>query len=379
MGIRSVMKLFSPVLLVWLCIASMQIDGLAAATPLREVSVSPDVTAALGSETVRDQSVAADDLTGTVTLVDLGNLPEAADLDGYHRLRNGDRLFSLDTASLLPGGLAVAPADVVRFDGGAYTVEFDGSAEGLPAGAVVDAVGVIEDADLLLSFDITVSVDGITVYDEDLVRFDGVTFSMFLDGSAAGVANALDLDAVHHLSPNGHLLVSLDGSGTLGGVSFDDEDVLEYEPVGGTWEMAYDGSARHGGWSPGDLDAVHVFADAAGAVPDGGDVPGTPLTVRAAGNDVTLTWSSSCMAGDADYAVYEGQIGDFKSHVPVGSPTCTTSGVTKATFTPGSGSRYYLVVPQGDVREGSYGSDSEGIPRPPSTAACQQQLVGACG
>ena len=53
--------------------------------------------------------------------------------------------------------------------------------------------------------------------DEDLVRFDGVTFSLFLDGSAAGVAGALDLDAVHHLDPNGHLLLSFDGSGTLGG------------------------------------------------------------------------------------------------------------------------------------------------------------------
>ncbi len=124
---------------------------------------------------------------------------------------------------------------------------------------------------------------------------------------------------------------------------------------------------------------MHGVAAVAGAVPDGDEVPGTPLTVsKAAGNDITLTWSASCVANDADYAIYEGLLGDFTSHVPVGSPTCTTGGVTTATITPGADSRYYLVVPQGDVREGSYGSDSEGVPRPPSASACQPQLAGAC-
>ena len=351
-----------------------------AATPLIDLLSSPDITVDLGGTIPDDEDVVADDLAGTVTLLNIGSLPGEADLAGYHRLPNGDQLFSLDTAAELPGGLTAAPGDVVRFDGTTYTLEVDGIAEGLPPNAIVDGVSVIEAGDVLLSFDITVSVDGITVDDEDLVRFDGVTFSLFLDGSAAGVAGALDLDAVHHLDPNGHLLLSFDGSGTLGGVDFDDEDVLEYDPVGDTWEMAYDGSAQHSGWPQGDLDAVHGVAAVAGAVPDGDGVSGTPLTVsKAAGNDITLTWSASCVANDTDYAIYEGLLGDFTSHIPVNNPNpfCTTSGATTATITPGAGSRYYLVVPQGDVREGSYGSASGG-PRPPSASACQEQLVGIC-
>ena len=85
------------------------------------------------------------------------------------------------------------------------------------------------------------------------------------------------------------------------------------------------------------------------------------------------------MANDADYAIYEGLLGDFTSHEPVDTPNpfCTTGGATTATITPGTGSHYYLVVPQGDVREGSYGSHSGG-PRPPSASACQAQLVGIC-
>lgn len=63
-----------------------------------------------------------------------------------------------------------------------------------------------------------------------------------------------------NLSANGRLLLSFDVSGTIGApaVSFDDEDVLEYDPSGGTWEPAYDGSAHYPGWPAADL--VALFA-----------------------------------------------------------------------------------------------------------------------
>ncbi len=117
--------------------------------------------------------------------------------------------------------------------------------------------------------------------------------------------------------------------------------------------------------------------NAAGAVPNGDDVPGVPLRVnKGEGEDVTLTWGESCGANDTDYAVYEGLLGDFSSHLPVGN--CTTLGATELTFTSVGGRHYFLVVPQGDLREGSYGTDSSGTPRPASIAACQDQLVGVC-
>jgi hypothetical protein len=107
-----------------------------------------------------------------------------------------------------------------------------------------------------------------------------------------------------------------------------------------------------------------------------GSVPG--LTVaKAGGVDITLSWDSSCVTNDIDYAIYEGSVTDFTSHVPV-VPFCTTSGATMATITPAAADKYYLVVPQGDVHEGSYGSDSAGVPRPPSVSACKVQLVGGC-
>ncbi len=99
---------------------------------------------------------------------------------------------------------------------------------------------------------------------------------------------------------------------------------------------------------------------------------------KAGGGDITLTWDPSCQATDTDYAIYEGVIGNSQSHVPIATPNCTTAGATNATFQPGSDDRYYLVVPQGAAREGSYGTDGNGMPRSPSTSPCRPQLVGAC-
>jgi hypothetical protein len=116
--------------------------------------------------------------------------------------------------------------------------------------------------------------------------------------------------------------------------------------------------------------------EGAGSVPDGGRVPGTPLTVEhAAGGDVRLNWGASCLSGDSDYAVYAGLMPDFTTYAP---RLCTTGGTTTATFAPAAESEFYLVVPLNATREGSYGTDSAGGERPPSPSACLQQSVAAC-
>ena len=81
-------------------------------------------------------------------------------------------------------------------------------------------------------------------------------------------------------------------------------------------------------------------------------------------SEITLSWDASCVAGDDDYEIYEGEGGDFTSHT---SKLCTTLGATSATFVPAAGSSYYLVVPRNADREGSYGTDSNGIERPQGT------------
>ncbi|RLE21430.1 MAG: hypothetical protein DRJ50_09235, partial [Actinobacteria bacterium] len=114
----------------------------------------------------------------------------------------------------------------------------------------------------------------------------------------------------------------------------------------------------------------------AGRVPGDAVTPGTPLTIdRIAEDQVQLNWGASCLSTDADYAVYEGEIGEYGNHQPI---LCSSGGGTTATITPGDADHYYLVVPQGADREGSYGTDSGGIERLPGTGACLSQEIGAC-
>jgi hypothetical protein len=308
------------------------------ATPLADIRVSPDVPVQLGSLVVGHENIVRDDLHGTLTLGSLGAIPHQADLDAYHRLINGAQLLSFDTTVTLPGGLIARPADVVRYDGVAYTLAFDAAARGIPRGVNVDAVAVRAGA-LLLSFDVSVDLGGFRVEDEDLVAFDGSGFSLFFDGSAAGIDPRLDLDGAELFECNDHLLLSFDGSGAVGGVAFDDEDVLEYDRAS-TWQMAYDGSAHDPNWTAADLDAVSATVDFG---------PGTPVvfgqTVKADTNKTTFRWTTA--------VAFRAVRGFFSTPHAIGAYTVSfaatgtgTSFVDAVVPAAGSGS-WYLVKPAG--------------------------------
>lgn len=227
----------------------------------QSLRVSPDTTAVLGGVTVADKEIAEDDLTGGVILGNIGPLPDGTDLTAYHLLANGDQLLAFDT-TLVVGGVTVEPADVVRFDGTGYTLAFDASAAGVPSGTYVDAL-THDGVDLVLSFDTTLNLGGVIYDDADLIRFDGVEFFLYFDSIGAGVPDGTDIDAAH-LMADGTLLISFDTSGSLGGVVFDDEDVLGFDPLTNTWSLIYDGSAQHGGWAATDLNAISEGEDLGG-------------------------------------------------------------------------------------------------------------------
>lgn len=114
----------------------------------------------------------------------------------------------------------------------------------------------------------------------------------------------------------------------------------------------------------------------AGRVPDGEDPPGDPLTiVPAPYGMIELSWGASCAASGTDYALYQGTLGTFTAYSP---RFCSTGGATTLTFPPDPADRFYLVVPRSILREGSYGSASDGSERAPSASACLPQEIGTC-
>lgn len=167
----------------------------------------------------------------------------------------------------------------------------------------------------------------------------------------------------------------------------------DHDGMPDAWEAAYGLDIRDPSDARGDLNGdgytnIEEFLNgrdptlapavpaASGAVPDGLDVSGRMLEVRGAGGDrVVLDWGVSCLSGDTDFEVYEGELGDFTSHSAL---YCSTNGQTTVSFEDFSGSAYYLVVPRGVSREGSYGRDSFGAERPVGVVACLNQTPAPC-
>ena len=115
---------------------------------------------------------------------------------------------------------------------------------------------------------------------------------------------------------------------------------------------------------------------AAGRIPDGRSIPGMPLLLdKADGSNIRLTWDPSCRLDDVDYAIYEGDIGEFTGH---SIAVCSTDGLTTKDLLPDPGGTYYLVVPNNFSQEGSYGKNSENQERPPASFGCFPQVVGGC-
>lgn len=227
-----------------------------AAAPL-VLGISPDTQIALGAANlaVADHQIVLDNLSGIVLPANVGPLPESSDLIGVARTLGGASLLAVDATVELTGGLVVRPGDVVAWDGVRHTRLFDATAAGLPHGVRTDSVSLAPGG-LLLSFDTDVAlVGGLTVADEDLVRWDGAMFQPAFDGSAHGLDTALDIDAAQDQG-GGTFLLSFDTNGVAGNIPFGDEDVLHFD--GTTFTQAFDGSAADPDWVAADLDAFTV-------------------------------------------------------------------------------------------------------------------------
>jgi len=215
------------------------------------------------------------DASGTSEADITGNTIAASGADGIHAGPNGtvtqnfvgtnadgDDLGNVGIGVRTDGdnnrvGGSSGAGNTVGFNGiGVYMREATNSTvEGNFVGT--DAVAEA-DGDLLLSFDITVDLSGLVPDDEDLVRWDGASFTLALDASAAGIDEALDLDGAEHRGTSRYAL-SFDQSGMVDGINFDDEDVLELD--GPDWSLIFDGSAEDSEWAAADMDALSVVPE----------------------------------------------------------------------------------------------------------------------
>jgi subtilisin family serine protease len=121
---------------------------------------------------------------------------------------------------------------------------------------------------VLVSFTSSTALPGAgTVENEDVAQYDTAagTWSVYFDGSDVGLSS-FDIDALAVL-PGGQVLLSLTAAGTIGGVSADDSDILQFTPVtlgpstSGTWALYFDGSDVGLSTNDEDIDALAVLSN----------------------------------------------------------------------------------------------------------------------
>jgi hypothetical protein len=190
------------------------------------------------------------------------------DIDALHVLANGHILLSTKDAATL-GGLSFADGDLVEYDPATDTAVLYFDEAAFSADEDIISVYIMANGHILLSTDSNATLGGLSFTDKDLVEYNpgSDTATLYFDGSTTTLSS--DIDAVHLLD-NGNILLSTTNDDTLGGLSFKDGDLVDYDPVTDTAVRYFD-EARF--TSDEDVISAHIGI---GSGSGGGGSPGPP-------------------------------------------------------------------------------------------------------
>ena len=185
------------------------------------------------------------------------NLPGNANVDGFDRVSPSTFYLSFSGATTtVPGLGAVQDEDVLFWNGTTWSVWFDGTAHGLTAANQdIDAISVVGST-LYFSTVGNTNPPGVggAADDADIYSWNGSSYARVWDATANGLAGAANVDGLVFLDSS-HFYLSFSPTTTtvpvLGAV--EDEDVVYNN--GGTWKVYFDGTA-HG------LTAANLDVDA---------------------------------------------------------------------------------------------------------------------
>jgi hypothetical protein len=171
-------------------------------------------------------------------------VPASANADGFDRVSATQFYMSFNTSVTLPGLGSVQDEDVVFYNGSTWSLYFDGTpaARGL-SGSDIDSISVVGGV-LYFSLDdkdVPTGVGG-TSDPSDIYSWNGTSTTRVFDASALGWSlNNVDgfvyVDATHF-----YLSYSPDTTTVSGLGIVEDEDVLYYNA--GTWSVYFDGTGN---------------------------------------------------------------------------------------------------------------------------------------
>jgi hypothetical protein len=164
-------------------------------------------------------------------------------------------LSTTNAASL--AGLGFRDGDIVRYDTvtGVATLFFDEDL--FSANENIDAFHLRNNGNILLSTATGATLGGLTFRDGDVVEYDPVGGVATLFFSEDLFTNSANIDGFSLLT-NGQLVLSTTTSETLGGLFFRNGDLVAYDPVSGTASLFLDEDLFT---ADEDIDAVRVLGD----------------------------------------------------------------------------------------------------------------------
>jgi hypothetical protein len=212
------------------------------------------------AETLGELTFGKDDLaeynptTDTATLYFDGALfGGATDIDAVHVLSNGKIILSTYESATL-GGLTFDPGDLVEYDPTTDTATLYFDQDLFSQAENIDAVHILGGGNIILSTIDTATLGGLSFAEGDLIEYNPTTDTATLYFDASLFTGTENIDAVHILS-NGNIILSTTDAATLGGLSFGPADLAEYNPSTDVATLYFDESNFT---SAANIDAVYV-------------------------------------------------------------------------------------------------------------------------
>jgi len=209
--------------------------------------------ATLGGLSFRDGDIVEyNPVTDTATLFfnedTIGTPPASGahspNINAFHILPNGNLVFSTTIRGNTLGAITyIYPGDLIEYNPitGAASLFFDHNLFVGHANGDIDAFSILNNGNLLISTDDYATLAGLNFEQDDLIEYNPITgvASVFLNGSDV-FAYPNEIDAVHVLS-NGNLVLSTSNGGIINGFHFEYDDMVEYNPVTGEVSLFFSG------------------------------------------------------------------------------------------------------------------------------------------
>ncbi len=161
----------------------------------------------------------------------------------YEAIAGGNTVVLSTDGSATLGGLSFDDLDLVEYDSSTDIATLMLEAALTTLNSKIRAVHILDNGHIVLSTRDDATLGGINFKNEDLVEYDPMTdtATMYFDGSLhfAEDENIISL----HILSNGNLVLSTDGDAELGGLSFSNRDLVEYNPTSRTASIYFDGDA----------------------------------------------------------------------------------------------------------------------------------------